>query len=679
MKLTLVRESITVIALTLALPSCTINNGDDDDSAEDDLVETVGEDAGPTATEEPTGEPTGTTDAAVDTGEAAESDAGADTSEVADAATEDGAEDAGPIAADAGTDASTDARDGGEDGGNCSDEALNLPPDPGAGGDETVEGVDSNANGIRDDVERNLGALYCPNHRLIELTSRLAKLDQTMLLGVTDPNVVSGAFDEKKLVLSCLSAEFDGDIAELLQIVGDVSALVFNTGARLGASRQIESQLGGQVITLPTDAQVTAYCGGETAAVVSLQAETAQLCSVTGATTITLSNDAFNRHDKSLVHLMALRNAAIAAGGEDAETYGYRLLYADSERLWASATTDEALLADAEVLGDFAQARPRTDLDSINRWLSGAGSVPQFMQAPIAGLSALTGSDAVVEEADLNGHVAGLTADATVGNRIVAFGHGLGTNYLNQAYTQLMDSLPDFAGSMQLIAFGTPTSELAGSAEPSYLNLEGDWAVSSAYQALNPNPLAANVQNQSSAQDASNHELYFSYLAGDSSGEVARGLIADALEGVPYPEQTGANGIITVTLTWGEEPDVDLHAFEPDGSHVYYSAQVGPVGELDVDDTNQFGPEHYTVSCAKLVAGTYQLGVNYFSGQSPEKAVVNIVAGTQSRTINVALETARSSAGDDTPIPVAEIVVTAGGDEGEFIFGIRSTIDEGDD
>jgi len=37
---------------------------------------------------------------------------------------------------------------------------LNLPPDPGLAGDETIEGVDVNENGVRDDIERWIGLNY---------------------------------------------------------------------------------------------------------------------------------------------------------------------------------------------------------------------------------------------------------------------------------------------------------------------------------------------------------------------------------------------------------------------------------------------------------------------------------------------------------------------------------------
>ncbi|MEJ2197722.1 MAG: hypothetical protein P8X54_04035, partial [Desulfuromonadales bacterium] len=37
---------------------------------------------------------------------------------------------------------------------------LNLPPDPGSAGDESIEGVDVNENGVRDDIERWIGLNY---------------------------------------------------------------------------------------------------------------------------------------------------------------------------------------------------------------------------------------------------------------------------------------------------------------------------------------------------------------------------------------------------------------------------------------------------------------------------------------------------------------------------------------
>lgn len=44
--------------------------------------------------------------------------------------------------------------------------SFNLPPDPGAAGDATLEGVDANNNGIRDDVERWIYLTYPGSEKL---------------------------------------------------------------------------------------------------------------------------------------------------------------------------------------------------------------------------------------------------------------------------------------------------------------------------------------------------------------------------------------------------------------------------------------------------------------------------------------------------------------------------------
>jgi hypothetical protein len=47
------------------------------------------------------------------------------------------------------------------------------------------------------------------------------------------------------------------------------------------------------------------------------------------------------------------------------------------------------------------------------------------------------------------------------------------------------------------------------------------------------------------------------------------------------------------TLIWDTEVDLDLHVLEPGGSHIYWESRRGRRGgELDVDDTDGFGPEN---------------------------------------------------------------------------------------
>lgn len=66
------------------------------------------------------------------------------------------------------------------------------------------------------------------------------------------------------------------------------------------------------------------------------------------------------------------------------------------------------------------------------------------------------------------------------------------------------------------------------------------------------------------------------------------------------PNATQSDGVITVELLWDDQPDLDLHIYEPQinsTNHVYYANRHGISGYLDVDDTDGYGPEHYYAKC----------------------------------------------------------------------------------
>lgn len=77
-----------------------------------------------------------------------------------------------------------------------------------------------------------------------------------------------------------------------------------------------------------------------------------------------------------------------------------------------------------------------------------------------------------------------------------------------------------------------------------------------------------------------------------------------------------ANGV-SIKLTWGANPsDLDSHLWTPSGTEVYYSNKgqlaAAPFANLDVDDTDSFGPE--VVTLTKLMVGTYKYAVRNYSG-----------------------------------------------------------------
>ena len=115
----------------------------------------------------------------------------------------------------------------------------NLPPEPDpALKDGTIEGVDANSNGIRDDVELALFKLHPESARL-----RAAQLQYAMALQIelTDdifnPETFIAAIQEGDRASSCISNLYPrDDLKEFLKVSNErqeeVEQLVFNTDSR---------------------------------------------------------------------------------------------------------------------------------------------------------------------------------------------------------------------------------------------------------------------------------------------------------------------------------------------------------------------------------------------------------------------------------------------------------------
>lgn len=71
---------------------------------------------------------------------------------------------------------------------------------------------------------------------------------------------------------------------------------------------------------------------------------------------------------------------------------------------------------------------------------------------------------------------------------------------------------------------------------------------------------------------------------------------------------------LRVVLSWGRSPfDLDLHTVFP-GSHVYFQQKVGVDANLDVDDTDSFGPETITIE-KKAFGQPYVFAVHDYSNR----------------------------------------------------------------
>lgn len=276
----------------------------------------------------------------------------------------------------------------------------------------------------------------------------------------------------------------------------------------------------------------------------------------------------------------------------------------------------------------------------------------------------------IVNTDSLANHVAIYKRNILEGKKVLLVSHSQGTFYANQAYSSLTSTERQSFG---IVSAALMDSYVAGG-NP-YVTLLTDLAVAlvrAAKVAANlPQPRLPNVTNASLSDDFWHHSFRKEYMMnGSNSRDMIISAARNTISGLVQPTPEAQEGIITVTLTWGAQPDVDLHVFEPNGTHVYYGHLLGISGYLDRDDVTSWGPEHYYVSCDGLESGTYRVGVNYYHGNAPEIAHVNIKAGLIERNYDRFLPTALYSSGNASPVPVADIIVT-GDEENGFQFNVQ--------
>ena len=270
-------------------------------------------------------------------------------------------------------------------------------------------------------------------------------------------------------------------------------------------------------------------------------------------------------------------------------------------------------------------------------------------------------------------HLTFYQADLLAGKRVLIIPHSQGNLFTNTAVEAVIDINPEWANSISYFGVASPASYTANNAD--YVTADDDRVI--ALLDIVEDVLPANLDNDpglfNDPRDLLNHGFTESYFNDSlsSMGVIDNGVHA-LVDNLEYPEIQAGQGSIRATLTWGSNEDVDLHAFEPDGSHVYYGYKIGSDGFLDVDNRSSFGPENYFVSCEDVNAGEYTFGVNYYSGNSSETAEIIISLG-DGRVIGPRtqiLPEPVGRAGNDTPIIMFNVTVTDDGD-GNAIYSFE--------
>lgn len=256
-------------------------------------------------------------------------------------------------------------------------------------------------------------------------------------------------------------------------------------------------------------------------------------------------------------------------------------------------------------------------------------------------------------------HVTFYSADLLAGKRVFVVAHSQGNLFANSPLAATARIRPGQASSLAMVGVATPA---ARQFRDSFYQTAHDDRVIDLLR-ITENVLSSNINNDldDDRRSFSNHKFVSDYMAdGLPSREGIDAELTRLASTVPFPTREAGEGAIRATLTWDIQPDVDLHAFEPSGSHVYYGNRRGSSGFLDVDDVTSFGPENYFVACNKIELGTYRIGVNYYRGSAPSTATVSLFLGDgripSPKTLTLPI--ARGARGDNSPQILFTIGVT---------------------
>lgn len=526
-----------------------------------------------------------------------------------------------------------------------------LPPDPGAAGRQSLEGIDSDRDGVRDDIQRHIHLTYPGQDTTIEALEQTAKTLQATLLDAGSPQRSVDHATQMVRNFECLAAIRPADAG---QVRRSLLAAALNTEQRGLAHLRYNDQLGGEAFPLKDPAEWQTSCEFTVSATADGQPlpdlENKALCGESKEATVFFVNGVFNDCDDASDSLSALSAAANGfLAPEDVENIEFAL----------ACNPSHGKIADLWVA---VKQRLENDYGRFYRYLSNLEPMPDFMQDAYSFAASTLDVAALLTSPTTRRHIDLYKREVLEGRKVVLVAHSQGNFYANRAWFELSSTEQVSVG---IVSVANPDTRVADGRP--YTTLTNDIIIRPI-----PFALRANTSNGGfTLRDVTGHRFTDSYLAaGSNSRTQILNHLQDALETLESPDAGAGDGIITVTLTWGSQPDVDLHVFEPDGTHVFYASRGGNAGFLDVDDVTGFGPEHYFASCSSLVPGFYRVGVNYFAGFAPETATIQIQAGLLLRSYQVVLTDVRGSSGDSNPIPVANIIVTGNISEG-FEFQVQ--------
>ena len=120
-----------------------------------------------------------------------------------------------------------------------------VPPDPGAAANSTVAGVDTDKNGIRDEIDRYIAQKYGAEKIKFVAAQALAKANQLLLITpTTDINAATAAVYANADAGVCLADKFENDPVAGSRLNKDLVLQTFNTRDRKKQVQAIAFKVG---------------------------------------------------------------------------------------------------------------------------------------------------------------------------------------------------------------------------------------------------------------------------------------------------------------------------------------------------------------------------------------------------------------------------------------------------
>jgi hypothetical protein len=539
--------------------------------------------------------------------------------------------------------------------------ADGLPPDPGPAGKLTLAGIDSDHDGLRDDLQRYIVLNYRSSPQTVDALVKTAKIVQGSILDSASPTDSIDHATDLARTSECLQALRPGDAR---QVEAALVAEALNTEDRGLAYLAFNDKLGGAAFPLSPPVQWAASCGVPTTAELRVFGSAAHGAAVTSCTqsskaTVFFGNGVWNTCPEAQVSTVYLAAALTP------------LLSPEEQGTVSFATACNPTQGTLADLWRAYKQSISSNFSGFWRALAGLDIVPESFKQLFLAASGRISAAAAVDDPTLQSHINLYQSLLLEGQKVVVTAHSQGNFYANLASDSLST---EEQKSFGIVSVGNPDNRVAANhvneSQP-YTTFSNDLVIGAIRPVTGALPSNAGLSTNIFT-DWTSHKFVDSYMA---PGATSRGRILShihtLLQQLPSPTNPAGNGVITVTLTWDHATDVDLHVFEPGGSHVYYQNLTGTSGFLDRDNVTGFGPEHYYVACDNLQPGTYQVGVNYYNGDVfPEGAHIQVAAGFLSRSFTIQLPVDRGSSGNSSPIPIADIVVTGSAATG-FNFEVR--------